>query len=47
MYLLADLKKQPVESLSVTHILLFCMYFKGHEQILFKPTFYDIVKYDQ
>ena len=38
MRFLADLKNQPFGSLCVTHILPFCGYFKGQEQICFNPT---------
>ena len=45
-YLLADLKNQPVGSSWVTHILPFCCYFKGQEQIGFKPTSWHLVTYN-
>ena len=32
------LKNQPIGSLCVTHILPFCGYFKGQEQVCFNPT---------
>ena len=43
---LADLKNQPVGSLCVTHILPFCGYFKGQEQIGFNPTSWHLVTYN-
>ena len=41
--LLADLKNQPIVSSCVTHILPFCSYFKGQEQICFNPTKWHLV----
>ena len=38
LILLADLKNQPIGSSCATHILPFCGYFKGQEQICFNPT---------
>ena len=46
MWSLADLKNQPVGSLCVTHILPFCSYFKGQEQICFNPTSWHLVTYN-
>ena len=43
---LADLKNQPIGSLCVTHILPFCGYFKGQEQICFNPTTWHLVTYN-
>ena len=45
-YFLADLKNQPIRSLCVTHILQFCGYFKGQEQICFNPTSWNLVTYN-
>ena len=45
-YLLADLKNQPIVSLSITHILQFCSYFKGQEQFGFNPTSWHLVTYN-
>ena len=45
LYLLADLKNQPVVLLCVTHILPFCGYFKGQEQFGFNPTSWHLVTY--
>ena len=54
-YLLADLKNQPTVSSCVTHILPFCGYFKGQEEICFNPTswhlvtytFYEVINFDR
>ena len=43
---LADLKNQPIGSSCVTHILPFCSYFKGQEQICFNPTSWHLVTYN-
>ena len=43
---LADLKNQPIVSSCVTHILLFCGYFKGQEEICFNPTSWHLVTYN-
>ena len=43
---LADLKNQPIVSLSVTHILQFYGYFKGQEQFGFNPTSWHLVTYN-
>ena len=45
-YLLADLKNQPIGSSCVTHILPFCGYCKGQEQIGFNPTSWHLVTYN-
>ena len=45
-HLLADLKNQPIGSSCVTHILPFCGYFKGQEQIGFNPTSWHLVTYN-
>ena len=44
--LLADLKNQPIGLSCVTHILPFCGYFKGQEQICFNPTNWHLVTYN-
>ena len=44
--LLADLKNQPIVSSFVTHILPFCGYFKGQEEICFNPTSWHLVTYN-
>ena len=46
MFLLADLKNQPIVSSCLTHILPFCGYFKGQEQISFNPTSWHLVTYN-
>ena len=46
LYLLADLKNQPIVLSCVTHILAFCGYFKGQEQICFNPTSWHLVTYN-
>ena len=45
-YLLPDLKNQPMGSSCVKHILPFCGYFKGQEQICFNPTSWHLVTYN-
>ena len=40
------LKNQPIGSLCVTHILPFCGYFKGQEQVCFNPTSWPLVTYN-
>ena len=45
-HILADLKNQPTGSTCVTHILPFCGYFKGQEQICFNPTSWHLVTYN-
>ena len=44
--LLADLKNRPIVSSCVTHILPFCCYFKGQEEICFNPTSWHLVTYN-
>ena len=44
--LLADLQNQPIGSLCVTHILQFCGYIKGQDQICFNTTSWHLVTYN-
>ena len=43
---LSELKNQPIVSSCVTHILQFCGYFKGQEEICFNPTSWHLLTYN-